>query len=581
MPKPKKYDFGGYVTKNDLLCSDGRIIRRDAFKDDDGRRVSVVFQHIHDDISNVVGHADLENRPDGVYGYFSLNDTAKGLIAKELVRHGDITQLSIYANGLIQHGENVVYGKICEVSLVLKGANPGARIDNLAFSHADGSYNESEDEAIISIGDQELELSHADDTDASSDSDETVADILDTLSDKQKDAVGYVFQQLIEGDSETDSEDSNDSTAAQSAIKDDDEMKKNVFDTTPNPTVPSATLSHSQIETIFSDAQSMGSLKRSVLSHAQEYGITNIDLLFPEARAIGTTPEWVKRRTEWVNGVLSGTRKLPYARFKSRTADITEDTARAKGYIKGHMKKDEFFAVAQRETGPQTIYKRQKFDRDDIIDVTDFDVVTWVKGEMRLMLEEEIARAILVGDGRDVDDEDKIREDKIRPVWTDDDFYTIKIKLDADATSDEITEAIIRSFEDYEGRGNAVLYTTRAHANDILLQKDQIGRYIYRDTAEVASKLGVSRIVDVPVMKGLSRKGRDGIDGESTSTTYNLWGLILNIGDYDTGTDRGGQISMFDDFDIDYNQHKYLLETRMSGALVRPKTAIAIEIASA
>lgn len=575
-----EYDFGGYVTKNDLKCSDGRVIRRDAFKDCDGKKVPVVYQHVHDKLDNVVGHALLENRPDGVYGYFACNDTPGGKNAKEMVRHGDITSLSIYANDLVQQGENVVHGMIREVSLVLAGANPGATIDNISIAHADGSFLESEEEAIIFTGEEGLDIAHADgDTNTgTSSSGETIGDIINTMNDKQKDVLAYIITQLSGDGGEIE----------QSAFDDDEEdpdMKKNVFDQTEEkPEV--TTLSHSQIlsigQAIAEDAPRLGSYHKALIQHAQEYGITNIDILFPEARnANGATPDWVKRRTEWVAGVLNGVHKLPYSRFKSRTADITADTARAKGYIKGTLKKEEFFAISQRETGPQTIYKKQKFDRDDVIDVTDFDVVSWVRGEMRLMLDEEIARAILVGDGREVDDEDKIHEDKIRPVWTDDDFYTIKIKLDSDATPDDIMEAIIRGFEDYEGAGNPTLYTVRKNMNDLLLQKDQIGRYLYRDYSEIANKLGVRGMVDVPVMKGLSRKGRNGVDGETTSDTYNLWGLILNISDYDTGTDRGGQISMFDDFDIDYNQYKYLLETRMSGALVRPKTAIAIEVKSA
>lgn len=574
-----EYDFGGYVTKNDLKCSDGRVIRRDAFKDCDGKTVPVVYQHVHNDIDNVVGHALLENRSDGVYGYFSCNETLAGKNAKEMVRHGDITSLSIYANDLVQQGENVVHGMIREVSLVLAGANPGATIDNISIAHSDGSFLESDEEAIIFTGDEGLDLAHADGdtkTDTSSSDDETIGDIIASMSDKQKDAVAYIITQL-EGDS---------NGMEQSALDEEDsDMKKNVFDQT-DETPEVKTLSHSQIQAIgmavAQDAPRLGSYHKALIQHAQEYGITNIDVLFPEARnANGATPDWVKRRTEWVAGVLNGVHKLPYSRFKSRTADITEDTARAKGYIEGTLKKEEFFAISQRETGPQTIYKKQKFDRDDIIDVTDFDVVSWVRGEMRVMLDEEIARAILVGDGREVDDEDKIHEDKIRPVWKDDDFYTIKIKLDADATPDEIMEAVIRGFEDYEGAGNPTLYTVRKNMNDLLLQKDQIGRYLYRDYNEIANKLGVRTMVDVPVMKGLTRTGRNGVDGETTSDKYQLWGLILNISDYDTGTDRGGQISMFDDFDIDYNQYKYLLETRMSGALVRPKTAIAIEVKTA
>ena len=575
------FDFCGYVTRNNIRCSDGRTIRQDAFKSQDGTEVPLVWQHRHDSPDNVLGHVHLENREDGVYGYAVTNETPNGKQALALVEHGDVNSFSIFANDLVEQGGDVMHGVIREVSLVLAGANPGAKIENLQIAHSDGYIEESETSADMCFP-SEIYLAHAEgdegetstQSDSSDDSGETVQDVIDTMTEKQKNVLYALVGTALEGEELPSDGDTDENSAAQSAINEGENVvKHNVFDKTD--TEPTGTvLSHSQIHEIWKDAESMGSLKKSVLAHAQEYGITNIEILFPEAKNADTPPEWVKRRTEWVAGVLNGTHKLPYARFKSRTADITQDTARARGYIKGNLKKDEFFEISQRETGPQTIYKRQKFDRDDLIDVTDFDIVPWVKGEMRLMLDEEIARAILIGDGREVDDEDKIREDKIRPIWTDDDFYTIKVQLEADDTPDAISDKIARAMEDYEGTGTPTFYTTRKRVNDFMLQRDQIGHRLYDSKQQLADELGVSGFVDVDVMKGQTRT-------DDEENEYELFGIIVNIGDYDTGTDKGGLVTMFDDFDIDFNQYKYLLETRLSGALVKPHTAIAVEVKKA
>lgn len=584
-----KYDFCGYVTKNDLLCSDGRTIRHNAFKECDGETVPLVWQHVHRDVNNVLGHIDLENRDDGVYGYGHFNNTPAGQNAKELVMHGDINSMSIYANNLIQNGNNVVHGVIREVSLVLSGANPGATIENITITHGDGVEFDCDDEAIIRSGinfdvmaiDEEDAVSHAEEKKeeapvAKNDTEETVQDVIDSMNDKQRAVMWGLIAELAEGSGDDDVE--------HFEYGEDDEMKQNVFDGIGGQNSTGMVLSHDAMKEIFDDAKKFGSLKDSVLAHAVTYGIDNIDYLFPDAKVIGNTPEFLKRNTEWVDDVLSGCHHSPFSRIKTRYADITADDARAKGYIKGRLKKEEFFRVAGRTTGPCTIYKKQKLDRDDILDITEFDVVAWIKGEMRLMLNEEIARAILVGDGRPVTvngsvNEDKIDEESIRPVWTDHELYTMPVHLAAGASERDIEEQIIRAMDDYEGTGTPTLYTTRAHITDLLLMVDDFGHRYYKNRSELAEALGVKRIVDVDVMKNLSRDIED--EDSGTTTTYDLWGIIVNLADYNIGADKGGQVSMFDDFDIDYNQYKYLIETRISGALTKLKSAIAIEVAQA
>ena len=565
-----KYDFSGWATKNNLKCSDGRTILKDAFKENDGQKVPLVWNHQHDDPDNVLGHALLENRDEGVYAYCAFNDTESGQQAKKLVEHGDVVSLSIYANKLKQQGGNVIHGAIREVSLVLAGANPGAFIDAVMShgedSEGDGIISMMED---ISLSEGEIEedtVSHAEENKedkkvAENSKDMTIKEIIDTMTEDQKNAMYYLIGKAIEGDDENDK-------------GGDENMKHNVFDNdTEN---KDDVLSHSDMEAIFSDAKRYGSLKDSVLAH----GIDQIDYLFPEAESLNRTPEFIKRDTGWVSKVMSGVHHTPFSRIKSMFADITEDDARAKGYIKGKLKKEEVFGLLKRTTTPTTVYKKQKLDRDDVIDITDFDVVAWLKSEMRMMLDEELARAFLVGDGRLSSSDDKINEQNIRPIWKDDDLYTIKssIEVAADATSDQKAKAFIRAIikarKNYKGSGEPTLYTTEDMLTDCLLMEDNNGRIIYDSTAKLANMLRVKEIVTVPVMEGLTRTADEG-------KTMALMGIVVNLADYNVGADKGGAVNMFDDFDIDYNAQKYLIETRCSGALIKPFSAIAVELEQA
>ena len=573
----ERFDFSGWATRNNLKCSDGRTIRKDAFKDNNGQKVPLVWNHQHNEPFNILGHALLENREEGVYAYCTFNDTEAGQNAKQLVEHGDVSALSIYANQLKQHGGDVIHGSIREVSLVLAGANPGAFIDSI-ICHGE----ESEEEAIIYTG-EDISLSHADNEEMKEDnpmedpkkmeksnkseSDKTVKDVFDTLTEEQKTVVYALIGQALEGAGETDENDEND--------EEDNNMKHNVFDQ--DEMMQGNVLSHSDMEEIFSDAKRAGSLKEAFLAHNATYGIDQIDTLFPEPKSMNTPPEFIKRDTNWVAGVINGVHHTPFSRIKSMFANITEDEARAKGYIKGKLKKEEVFTLLKRTTTPTTIYKKQKLDRDDIIDITDFDVVAWIKSEMRMMLDEEIARAILVGDGRLTSDDDHINEANIRPIWKDDDLYTIKTKItvSASATDDDKAKAVIKaavkSRKDYKGSGNPVLYTTEDFLTNCLLLEDTQGYRLYKSEQDVATAMRVSRIVTVPVMENLSRT-------DSESKTRNLVGIIVNLNDYNVGADKGGAVNMFDDFDIDYNQQKYLMETRCSGALIKPYSAIALEM---
>lgn len=566
-----KFDFSGYATKNDLKCTDGRTIRKDAFKSNDGQKVPLVYQHLHNDPSNVLGHALLENREDGVYAYCSFNGTDSGKRAKELVEHGDITFLSIYANKLVQKGTDVIHGAIREVSLVLSGANPGAVIDNLAIQHSDGEVVADETEAFITTG---VELSLEQIEHAAGPDDETIEDVIATMTDKQKDVLYALVARLVDGGGEPEDAKHSDEEKKTEDIKHSDEggsdMKKNVFDGDKEEKKQEKnTLTHAEIKVIFDDAKRLGSLKESFLVHAGTYGIDNISVLFPDAQTVTPAPDFIKRDMEWVPGVIGGTRHTPFSRVKSATADITVETARAKGYVTGALKTEEVFALLSRVTYPTTIYKKQKLDRDDIIDITDLDVVSWLKAEMRMMLDEELARAVLVGDGRMVGDPDKVDELCIRPIYKDADTYAHRIDILKAATTEEIIETILRSSQYYKGAGSPAFYTTTTTLIDMLLIKDISGRRIYNSEAELASAMRVSRIIEVPVMSGLTR-----VDGQ---TTWNLLGIVTNLKDYVMGADKGGQVSMFDDFDIDYNQYKYLMETRCSGALVHPKSALIIE----
>ena len=563
-----KYDFAGWATKYGVGCSDGRTILKGAFAHCDEIVVPLVWNHTYDKPENVIGNAKLINSDEGVYTYCSFNDTSTAETAKSLVKHGDITSLSIYANHLKQAGNIVMHGDIKEVSLVLAGANPGASIQEVLV-HGEIS----EGEATIYNEPEGLELWHEDvdeepeveeepeDIKHEDDSNETIADIYNSMTEKQKKAVAAIIDQLADDD-EPSSEDNNQN-------KGDSEMKHNVFDQNEE----NKELRHFDFEATMKDAKRCGSLKEAFLAHAQDYGIKNIETLFPEAKNIYNEPEFIKRDTGWVAGFLNGTHKSPFSKIKAMYADITADEARAKGYIKGKLKKEEVFSLLKRTTEPTTIYKKQKLDRDDIIDITDFNVVAWIKKEMRIMLDEEIARAMLVGDGRSSVSEDKIKESCIRPIYNDADLYTIKFAMNSLA-SDEAKEFIrscIKSRDDYEGSGNPNLYTTEDVISDLLLIEDANGRFIYDSIATLARTLRVNQIIPVPVMKGLTRT--DAVE----SKTYDVKAIIVNPNDYWVGADKGGQISMFDDFDIDYNQYKYLMETRISGSLVKPYSAIVIE----
>ena len=567
-----KYDFSGYATKNNLLCSDGRVICKDAFKDNDGTKVPLVWQHIHDNPMNVIGHAVLENREDGVYAYGYFNDTDNAKQAKELVKHGDITSLSIYANKLTQDGRNVTHGVIREVSLVYAGANPGAMIEDIGFSHADGSFEEI-DEAVIYTGEElemenENEIEHADDSakqDSDNSDDRTVQDVFNTLNEEQKKVVYILIGQALEDAGVTDND--------EAEHGEEEDMKKNIFENADDNT---NVLTHSEMEEIFADAKQHGSLKDAVLAH----GITDIDILFPEAKLVTPTPEIVAREMEWVSKVWSGTHKSRFSRIKSTIANLTRDEARARGYIKGNKKIEEQFNVLYRTTTPQTVYKLQKLDRDDILDITDFDVVAWLKAEMRMMLNEEIARAILIGDGRQAGTPDKIDPLHVRPIYQDADLYTVHTTVDLDPQMDTtersnaIVDAAIRARKYYRGSGAPKFYASPDTITDLLLAKDKMGRRMYNTIDELTNALRVTEIIEVPIFEGINRTDDD-------DNTHYLLGLIVNLNDYNIGADRGGEVSMFDDFDLNYNKYEYLLETRISGALTKPYSAIALEVDTA
>ncbi len=568
-----KYDFSGYATRNGIRCSDGRTIMKDAFIENDGTTVPLVWQHDHSDPSNILGHCKLENRPDGVYAFGVFNDTPAARDAKMAVRHGDINAMSIYANHVKQESGLVQHGNIREVSLVLSGANPGAFIDNVTIAHGD-EVATLDDEVIIFSG---QEFAHADSKEETkekeapmaeettgtknnkSEEDMTVQDVLDTLTPIQQKVVYALIGMAAEGDSGEEVEQSEGDYGMYNAFESNEDTEIRHADE----------FVQEELDAVFADARRNGRLSDSVISHAQSYGIQNIDILFPDAQAIRNTPDFYGRRTEWVNSVLNNTQHVPFSRIKSMYADITADEARARGYTldREHNKRkiEEVFNVLKRVTTPQTVYKKQKLDRDDIIDITSFDVVAWLKQEMRIMLDEEIARAVLVGDGRDVSDESKIRTDSIRPIAFDDDLYTIKVNVaDADdvtAMIDQVTQAQV----DYRGSGTPTFYASPSLIAKMMTQRDQLNHRMYSTRNDLASELSVSNIVDVPILD--TAKSEDGRP---------VLGLIGNLKDYTIGADRGGNISMFDDFDIDFNQQKYLMETRCSGALTLPKSFIAI-----
>ena len=583
----KVHDFCGYATKNDLLCADGRTIRKDAFKECDGKIVPIVWMHKHDSPFNVLGHGLLENREDGVYCYGDFNDTDEGKMAKELVKHGDVKSLSIYANQLKQRGGDVLHGVIREVSLVLAGANPEAVIEFLDVAHSEDS---EDSEAIIMMPPEDI-LEHADspaadtsqkESDNMADSDNrTVKDVIDSMNDEQKKVLEFMvakaYEDAADGDDDKDNEEDN-------------EVKHNVFEGD----TPRNSLSHDDFKKICSDAKRLGSFKAAVMEHmengvlahtvynhdaegnettAQTYGIADIDYLFPDARKINNTPDFIQRERTWVDDVMSGVHHTPFSRIKSIHANITNEEARARGYLKGHLKEYEVFSLLKRTTEPHTVYKKQKMDRDDVIDITDFDVIAWLKQEMRWMLNEELARAFLVGDGRLTSDDSHIDENHIRPIWTDADLYSVKVTVtpgtDEAKTAKAFIRAAIKARKNYKGSGNPTLFCTEDLLTEMLLLEDGIGHLLYQSEAQLATTLRVRKIVTVPVFEGLKRDGKD------------LMGIIVNLNDYNVGADKGGAVEMFDDFDLDYNQMQYLIETRCSGALTVPYSALVFELGSA
>lgn len=585
-----KYDFSGWATRNDILCADGRTIRRDAFKSQDGDKVPLVYSHVHDDIHDVLGHAILENREDGVYAYGYFNNTDAGKIAKEAVAHGDLDSLSIYANHLKQNGRDVIHGIIREVSLVMAGANPGAYIDVPIVHSEEPNYDDFEgviytpDEYTISLAHSENEEPEKKENDKEESKENkdmakerTVKDVYDEMTEEQQKVVKFMIAAALENES-----DNNDDEEDKG-----EDMKHNLFDNEEQRTVPTK----ADYEGIFKNAKRLGSLKQAVeediqndgvLAHSvfnsdgneATYGVANVDMLFPDYKNLNATPEWIKRDTDWVNVVMNGVQHTPFSRIKSMFANITMDEARARGYLKGKKKKEEVISLLKRTTDPQTVYKKQKLDRDDTIDIVDFDVVAWLKKEMRLMLDEELARAFLIGDGRLATDEDHIDHAHIRPIWGDDELYSIQVHVptgsDNAITAKNIITTFLRNRKHYKGSGQMIYFTTEDWLCEMLLLEDGFGHPLYADEAALARKLRVTKIVTVPVMENQTAGS-----GDSKET---LVGIAVDLKDYNVGADKGGSIELFDDFDIDFNQMKYLIETRCSGALIKPFSAMVVTI---
>lgn len=567
---PKKWDFSGYATRSGVKCGDGRTILKNAFAHQDGKEIPLVYQHVHDNIDNVLGHCLLENRDDGVYCYGSFNNTPKGKMAKEMVEHGDLNSLSIWANNLVEKAKEVMHGDIREVSLVLAGANKGAFIDNLCIEHSDGTSEDLNDEAIIHFedvlkigeGDGSNNIQHA----ASADppSGKTFEEIFKTMSPDQKEFCYGLMGMLVTKENDVE----------HSGLEGGGTVSHNVFDGT---TKKGKELTHDAFLGILEEAKEGGSFKKAVLAHAEEYGVKNVEYLFGDPKLITNPPDWIKRDTDWVAGIINGVSRSPFAKFKTMAADITGEEARARGYTTGNVKKNEIFSLLQRDVGPTTIYKKQKIDRDTLLDITELNYVTWLWGEMRLMFNEEFARAILISDGRPVElssggaNPDKIDESKIKPIWKDSDLYAHHVQIPAGTSLEGKIEYIVKAKKELKGSsGSPKFYTHGDLVTDILLMKDKIGRRLYRTEAEVASELRVSGIVDVPVMDNQIRTDEDG-------KKWKLIGIIVNIKDYRVGTDRGGEIATFEDFDLNYNQYYYLMECRCSGMLIHPKSALVIE----
>lgn len=589
-----KCDFSGYATRNDVKCSDNKVIRHGAFAAYDGKTVPLVWQHQHKDVSNVLGHADLEVREDGVYAYAHLNHSDAGRTAREMVRNGDVKAMSIYATHVKARGNDVVHGELVEVSLVLRGANPGAYIDQISITHGDEGdeveavmYTDAQIDFVSHSDEDEDEEPDVEETEEADEADDvehaeeepeakkaegdgddpTLGEIFDSMTEEQKTAVYAIVGQLVETADE-EAEESED-TAHSDTTTEDTMAHQNVFEGSKK-TEELPVLSHDDMQKIFEEAKACGSLQQAVLAHADNYGIKQIDTLFPDAKNLWTTPEFIKRKTDWVSSVVGAAKHSPFSRIKTQFADITADEARAKGYIKGSKKKDEVFTLLKRVTTPTTIYKKQRLDRDDIIDITDFDVVTWIRGEMRLMIEEELGRAVLLGDGREASSDDKIKEDCIRPIYKEDSLYAPRVILAKETTTEDMLDSIVRAMDDYEGSGNPTWFASPQTVTEILLLKDKMGHRLFDSLSDLADYVGVSRIVKVPLMKNLVRTS-------AKNGKVDALGIIVNMSDYTIGADKGGQLFAAEDFEISFNQYHYLLETRLSGALTKVKSAIILE----
>ena len=581
-------DFSGYATKNDVRCSDNKVIRHGAFAAYDGKTVPLVWQHQHKDVANVLGHADLEVREDGVYAYAHLNHSDAGRTAREMVRNGDVKAMSIYATHVKARGNDVVHGELVEVSLVLRGANPGAFIDQVSIQHGDDGdeleavmYTDAQIDFVSHTDDDEAEDSEVEETedvehaeedpeDEESDGDgddPTLGEIFDSMTEEQKTAVYAIVGQLVDAEDE-EAETPDEDTAHSDTTTEDTMAHQNVFEGSKTEELP--TLSHADVEQIFADAKACGSLKDAVLAHADQYGIKQIDTLFPDAKNLWNTPEFIKRKTDWVSSVVGAAKHSPFSRIKTQFADITADEARAKGYIKGNKKKDEVFTLLKRVTTPTTIYKKQRLDRDDILDITDFDVVSWIRGEMRIMIEEELGRAVLLGDGREASSDDKIKEENIRPIFKEDPLYAPRVILAKQTSTEDMLDSIVRAMDDYEGSGNPTWFAAPQTVTEILLLKDKMGHRLFNSMSDLADYVGVSKIVKVPLMKNLVRTS-------AKNGKVDALGIIVNMTDYTIGADKGGQLFAAEDFDISFNQYHYLLETRLSGALTKVKSAIVVE----